>query len=95
VGYATMQAIFAAIKKAGSTDNEKLVQAMRGLKFSTPFGPAEFRAIDHQSTMGAYVGKLDVRGNQGTMVQWRYAEGQSYQPSDAYVKSRRPAAALQ
>jgi branched-chain amino acid transport system substrate-binding protein len=90
-----MQAIFAAIKKAGSTDNEKLVLAMRGLKFSTPFGTAEFRAIDQQSTMGAYVGKLDVRGNQGTMVQWRYADGKSYQPTDAYVKLRRPAAALQ
>ena len=51
-----MQAIFAGIKKAGSVDNEKLLLAMRGLKFSTPFGPAEFRAIDQQSTMGAYVG---------------------------------------
>jgi len=94
VGYATMQAIFAAIKKANSTDNEKLVSALRGLKFSTPFGPAEFRAIDHQSTMGAYVGKLDLRGNKGTMVQWRYADGKSYLPSDAYVKSRRPPDAM-
>ena len=93
VGYATMQAIFAAIKKAGRTDNEKLVLAMRGLKFSTPFGPAEFRAIDQQSTMGAFVGKLDLRGNQGSMTQWRYADGKNYQPTDAYVKSRRPAAA--
>jgi branched-chain amino acid transport system substrate-binding protein len=95
VGYATMQAIFAGIKKAGTTDNEKLIVAMRGLKVSTPFGPAEFRAIDQQSTMGAYVGKLDVRGNQGTMTQWRYADGKNYQPTDAYVKARRPAAAQQ
>ena len=94
VGYATMQAIFAAIKKANSTDNEKLVTALRGLKFSTPFGPAEFRAVDHQSTMGAYVGKLDLRGNKGTMVQWRYADGKAYLPSDAYVKARRPAEAM-
>ena len=93
VGYATMQAIFAAINKAKSTDNEKLVLAMRGLKFSTPFGPAEFRAIDQQSTMGAYVGKLDLRGHKGTMVDWRYADGKNYQPSDAYVKARRPAEA--
>ncbi len=90
VGYATMQAIFAAIKKAGSTDQEKLVKALRGLKFSTPFGPAEFRAIDHQATMGAFVGKLDVRGGKGTMVQWRYADGSKYLPSDAYVQKRRP-----
>jgi len=94
VGYATMQAIFAAIRKARSLDNEKLVEAMRGLQFSTPFGPAEFRAIDHQSTLGAYVGKLDLRGNRGTMVDWRYAEGRRYLPSDAYVRARRPAQAM-
>ena len=90
VGYATMQAIFEAIRKAKTTDNEKLVTAMRGLKFSTPFGPVEFRAIDQQSTMGAYVGKLDQRGGKGTMVQWRYADGKNYLPTDAYVKARRP-----
>lgn len=95
VGYSTMQAIFAAIRKAKSVDNEKLVSAMRGLQFSTPFGATTFRAIDQQSTMGAYVGKLDLRGAKGTMVQWRYADGKDYQPSDAYVKTRRPAAAMQ
>lgn len=94
VGYATMQAIFAALQKAKTTDNEALVKAMRGLTFSTPFGPAEFRAIDQQSTMGAYVGKLDVRGGKGTMTDWRYADGKRHQPSDAYVKTRRPADAM-
>jgi branched-chain amino acid transport system substrate-binding protein len=95
VGYSTMQAIFAAIRKAKSVDNEKLVAAMRGLQFTTPFGATTFRALDQQSTMGAYVGKLDLRGPKGTMVQWRYADGKDYQPTDAYVKSRRPAAAMQ
>ena len=95
VGYSTMQAIFAAIRKAKSVDNEKLVVAMRGLQFTTPFGATTFRALDQQSTMGAYVGKLDLRGPKGTMVQWRYADGKDYQPTDAYVKSRRPVAAMQ
>lgn len=95
VGYATMQAIFAAIAKAKSVDSEKLVGAMRGLKFSTPFGAVQFRALDQQSTMGAYVGKLDLRGGKGTMVQWRYADGSQYQPKDSVVRSRRPAAAMQ
>jgi branched-chain amino acid transport system substrate-binding protein len=95
VGYSTMQAIFAAIRKAKSVDGEKLVAAMRGLQFSTPFGPTTFRAIDQQSTMGAYVGRLDQRGGKGTMDQWRYADGKNYQPTDAYVKTRRPAAAMQ
>jgi len=94
VGYATMVAIFAAIAKARSTDTERLIAALRGLQFSTPFGPATFRAIDQQSTMGAYVGKLDVRGGRGTMVDWRYADGAKYLPSDAEVRQRRPAEAM-
>jgi len=27
------------------------------------------------------------------MTDWRYADGKNYQPSDAYVKARRPAEA--
>lgn len=93
VGYSALHAIFAAIRKARSTDTEKLIAALRGLAFVTPFGPATFRAIDHQSTMGAYVGKLDVRGGKGTMVDWRYADGAKYLPSDDEVRKRRPAEA--
>lgn len=94
VGYSAMQAIFAAIRKARSTDTEKLIAALRGLAFVTPFGPATFRALDHQSTMGAYVGKLDVRAGKGTMVDWRYADGAKYLPSDDEVRKRRPAEAM-
>lgn len=90
VGYATFAAIIAAIQKAKSIDTEKLIAALRGLNFSTPFGPALFRAQDQQATMGAYVGKLDVRGGKGTMVDWRYADGKNYLPTDAEVARRRP-----
>jgi branched-chain amino acid transport system substrate-binding protein len=94
VGYATFTAIFEAIRKAKSTDTEKLIVALRGLTWMTPFGPATFRAIDQQSTMGAYVGKLDLRGGKGTMVEWRYADGRDYLPTDAEVRTRRPAEAM-
>ena len=93
VGYAMMQAIAAAITRAGSTETEKLIAAFRGLNFTSPFGPVTFRAIDHQSTMGAYVGKLALRDGKGTMVDWRYADGARYLPSDADVRKRRPAEA--
>jgi branched-chain amino acid transport system substrate-binding protein len=94
VGYSMMQAIFAAVRRAGSTDTEKLIAALRGLQFSTPFGAVTFRALDQQSTMGAYVGKLGVRGGKGTMVDWRYADGKDYLPSDDEVRRRRPAEAM-
>lgn len=93
VGYATFTAIFEALAKARSLDTEKLIAAMRGLKWTTPFGPAEFRRADHQSTMGAYVGKLDVRGGKGTMIDWRYADGAKFLPPDAEVARLRPAEA--
>ncbi|MGH6624161.1 MAG: ABC transporter substrate-binding protein [Burkholderiaceae bacterium] len=94
VGYATFHAIFEAIRKARSTDTEKLIVALRGMTWMTPFGPATFRAIDHQSTMGAYVGTLDLRAGRGTMVNWRYADGRDYQLPDAEVAKRRPAEAM-
>jgi branched-chain amino acid transport system substrate-binding protein len=90
VGYETFKSIAAAIKKAGSTDTDKLIQASRGLKVDGVFGPYEFRAVDHQSTLGAFVGKTAVRGGKGVMVDWRYADGAKYLPSDAVVKQMRP-----
>jgi branched-chain amino acid transport system substrate-binding protein len=90
VGYDTVNAIINMLRKAQSTDTEKMVDAMEGLKFTSPFGPVEFRKIDHQSTLGAYVGKTTVKGGKGTMAGWRYADGKDYLPSDAEVREMRP-----
>lgn len=89
VGYATFKAIAAAIDKAGSTDPEKVVDALSGLRIGSPFGPVTFRALDHQATMGAYVGKTTVRDGRGTMTDWRYADGADYLPSDEAVAKLR------
>jgi branched-chain amino acid transport system substrate-binding protein len=92
VGYATMKSLAAGIAKAGSTDTEKMVEAFRGLKLDSPLGPFVFRASDHQATMGAYVGKIGLKGNVGTMVDFKYVDGAAVLPSDAEVKKLRPAA---
>ena len=91
VGYSTMQSIAAAVARAQSTETEKLVDAFSGLKFTSVFGPAEYRAIDHQSTVGAYVGKTALKDGKGVMVDWRYADGARYLPPDDVVKTLRPA----
>ncbi len=91
VGYATIKALAAGLKKANSTDTEKLIAAFRGLTFETPFGKATFRPQDHQSTMGAYVGKTTVRGGKGEMKDYKYYDGAAYFPSDAEVAKMRPA----
>jgi branched-chain amino acid transport system substrate-binding protein len=90
VGYSAVKAAAAAIRKAGSTDTEKLIAAMNGLAFDSPFGKVSFRALDHQSTMGAYVGRTTVRDGKGVMIDWRYADGSAYLPSDETVKRLRP-----
>ena len=46
--------------------------------------------IDHQSTMGAYVGRTAVKDGKGVMVDWRYADGKDYLPSDDDVRKMRP-----
>ncbi|HRD75953.1 MAG TPA: ABC transporter substrate-binding protein [Hyphomicrobiaceae bacterium] len=91
VGYAAMQTVAAAIKKAGSTDTDKLIAAMQGLELSTPFGKIVYRAGDHQSTMGAYVGRLAVKDGKGMMVDWRYEPGERHLPSEEEGRKRRPA----
>jgi branched-chain amino acid transport system substrate-binding protein len=94
VGYVTMKSLAAGIAKAGATDTEKLITAIRGLKLDSPFGPFEFRAIDQQATMGAYVGKIALKGGKGTMADFKYVDGASVLPSDEEVKKLRPAAAM-
>ncbi len=91
VGYTTIKSAAAAIAKAGSTDPEKLVAAFKGLHVDGPFGPLVFRAIDHQSTMGAFVGKIALENGKGTMVDFKYVDGASVMPPDSVVRKLRPA----
>ena len=91
VGYSTIMSIAEGIRKAKSTDTEKLIAAFSGLQFTTPFGKITYRAIDHQSTMGAFLGKTKLEGQKGVMTDYVYLDGAKYLPSDDEVKKLRPA----
>ena len=91
VGYTMIKSIAEGIKKAKSTDTEKLITAFRGLTHESPFGKITYRAEDHQSTMGAFIGKTKNEGGKGMMVEYRYLDGANYLPSAAEVKKLRPA----
>lgn len=91
VGYNLVKAIEAILIAAGSTDTDKMIAAAEGVSFDSPFGPITFRAIDHQSTMGAYVGHTALVDGKGKMVDWFYADGANYLPPDAVVREMRPA----
>ena len=91
VGYSTIMSLAAGIQKAKSTETEKLVAAFRGLTLMTPFGQITYRAEDHQSTMGSFVGRTKNESGKGVMVDYRYLDGANYLPSPAEVKKLRPA----
>jgi branched-chain amino acid transport system substrate-binding protein len=89
VGYTAVHAAANALKRAKSVDTERLVEAMKGLEMGTPFGPIVWRALDHQSTMGAYVGRLTQKGGKGVMTGWRYADGALFLPPNEEIKELR------
>ncbi len=89
IGYINTIVLAKAIETAGSTNTDDLIKAMEHLSVDTPVGKVAFRAIDHQSTLGVYVGRLAVKDGHGVMTDWSYVDGADFQPSDAEVASRR------
>jgi len=89
VGYNTLLSIATLLRKSPSLDTETLVATMAGLQVAAPSGDLVFRALDHQSTMGTWVGNTAVRDGRGLMVDWHYANGADYLPADSEVKKLR------
>ena len=56
-GYIGMQALTEAIKKANSTDSDKVAKALLGLTIDTPIGKQTLREKDHQANRGQLYGK--------------------------------------
>ncbi len=91
VGYSAIMSLAAGIKKAQSTETEKLIAAFTGLNLMTPFGAITYRPEDHQSTMGSFVGRTKNEGGKGVMVDFRFLDGAKFLPSAEEVKKLRPA----
>jgi branched-chain amino acid transport system substrate-binding protein len=91
VGYTMIKSVAAGIEKAKSTETPKLIAAFKGLQVDSPFGKISYRAEDHQSTMGAFVGKTKNDNGKGVMVDYTYFDGAKFQPSAADVKKSRAA----
>ncbi|MGD2184823.1 MAG: ABC transporter substrate-binding protein [Desulfobacterales bacterium] len=67
-GYITAHFIAEAYKKAGSLDTEKFIDALEGLKISSPAGRIEMRACDHQVILPMYLGVTKVSSEMGVAV---------------------------
>ncbi|MGO4524557.1 ABC transporter substrate-binding protein [Microvirga sp. 2MCAF35] len=89
LGYMVVYMIRDTLERAGSTDTEAVIKALEDEKFDTVIGPVTMRGIDNQSTMGAWVGKLALKGASGGMTDWTYKDGTSFMPTEAEVKAVR------
>jgi branched-chain amino acid transport system substrate-binding protein len=90
VGYTLIKSAAAILTKAKSTDTDALIAAAKGISVDTPFGPITYRAADHQSTLGAFVGKTALVDGKGTMVDFKYENGADFLPSEAEAAKMRP-----
>ncbi|OYX71626.1 MAG: ABC transporter substrate-binding protein [Rhizobiales bacterium 32-66-11] len=54
-GYTGVASLLLAIEKAGSTDTDKMVEALQNLKYDVAKGPQHYRACDHQSVQAVLV----------------------------------------
>ncbi len=89
VGYSALMSIAAGIRKAGSTDADRLAAAFSGLKVETPVAAIVYRPQDHQSTLGAFVGRTGLKDGRGVMTSFTYVDGAALQLPDAEVKKLR------
>jgi branched-chain amino acid transport system substrate-binding protein len=64
--YGLLYAYKAAVEKAGSTDTEKVREALSGLTWDTPQGSKTIRAGDHQASQPMYIVK--VKGGQFDVI---------------------------
>ena len=92
LGYVTVQIIANLLNKANTLETEALVDALAGLATDTLVGGVTMRALDHQGTLGAWLGETTLRGGKGTMKNIRYADGADYMFPEAEVRAVRPGA---
>jgi len=89
LGYMIVHMIRDTIERAGSVETEAMIKALEDAKFDTIIGPVTMRGLDNQSTMGAWVGKLVLKGAVGGMRDWTYLDGAAFMHPEAEVKAAR------
>jgi branched-chain amino acid transport system substrate-binding protein len=55
-GYIGTKTLLEGIKKAKTTEQEKVIDAVEGATIESPAGPLTIRKFDHQGEMGIYLG---------------------------------------
>ena len=87
VGYTAIQSLAAGMQ-GGRGRYREAHHRLPGLELTSPFGPIRYRAEDHQSTMGAFVGKTRNEGGKGRdgqlpLRRWRQVPAQRRRGQEA------------
>lgn len=94
MGYEGMQIMAQAVKKAGTLDSDALVKAVEQTQYDGLRGPISFRAIDHQGTVGSYIGTVakDDKYSFKILKDVKYLPAETIWPSAAEIEQARAAA---
>lgn len=85
------EALEAGVRKAKSTDPEKLIDALAGIEFNSVVGPVKIRPFDHQGTTPLWTGKAawDELLKMGVLTDILKLPTELYLPTEAEVKQAR------
>ncbi|WP_296571734.1 ABC transporter substrate-binding protein [Phreatobacter sp.] len=89
LGYVVPFMIRDMFNKSRSTETAAMMEAFKGLTTQTVCGPVTMRAIDQQSTLGAWVGETTLKGKLPTMKNFRYVDGADVMFPEAEVRAAR------
>ncbi len=89
LGYIVGHMIKDLLDKAQSTETEALLKTLPDMTFDTAVGKVTMRGLDHQSTLGAWVGETTLKSKVPTMKNWQYADGANYLFPEDEVKAAR------
>ena len=63
-GYDGMHLIYEAIRKAGSTDGTKLIEAMKGMSWTSPRGPMSIDPATRDVTQNVYIRRVERKNGE-------------------------------
>ena len=90
LGYTLVKVTAELLRRAGEGGAERVVAAAEGLAFDSPLGPARFRAADHRSTLGTFVGRSAQRNNRGIMTDFAYRDAARFLPEAGLPRAPPP-----
>ncbi len=90
LGFVVVEMIANLLNKTPGLETDALINALSGLETDTIAGKVTMRGLDHQSTLGAWVGETALQNGRGVLRNWRFADGKDYMFSEAEVLAARP-----